>query len=179
MKKIVAFGASSSSKSINQTFAKYTAGLIDNIEVHILDLNDYEMPVYSIDKEAESGIPEQAHRFKEAMVAADGIIISFAEHNGAYSAAYKNIYDWASRIDGYFIKKKPMLLLSAAPGPRGGASVLSLAKSFFSHRNKAQIVDFSLPEFHKNFSQEQGIIRDDLKESYQNAIELFRSTINI
>ncbi len=177
MKKIVAFGASSSSKSINQAFAKYTAGLIDNIEVHILDLNDYEMPVYSADKEAESGIPELAHRFKEAMVEADGIIISFAEHNGAYSAAYKNVYDWASRIDGDFLEGKPLLLLSTAPGQRGGASVMNLAQSYFVRRNKDKIASFSLPMFYDNFLQEAGITNTELKNSHNKAVELFESLL--
>jgi NAD(P)H-dependent FMN reductase len=60
----------------------------------VLDLNDYEMPIYSIDRETEDGIPEEAQRFYDELGAVDAILISFAEHNGAYTAAYKNIFDW-------------------------------------------------------------------------------------
>ena len=49
MKQIVAFGASSSKKSINKDLATYTASVIPNANALILDLNDYEMPIYSID----------------------------------------------------------------------------------------------------------------------------------
>tara|TARA_B110000459_G_scaffold49667_1_gene55508 strand:- start:1529 stop:1678 length:150 start_codon:yes stop_codon:yes gene_type:complete len=49
MKKIVAFGASSSVNSINKQFASFVANKISNSELIILDLNDFEMPIYSED----------------------------------------------------------------------------------------------------------------------------------
>ena len=42
MKKIVAFGASSSKKSINKQFASYAASLISDADSIIIDLNDFE-----------------------------------------------------------------------------------------------------------------------------------------
>ncbi len=89
MKKIVAFGASSSKKSINKQFASYAASLISDADSIIIDLNDFEMPIYSIDYENENGIPEKAFKFKEIIKSADGIIISFAEHNSVYTAAFR------------------------------------------------------------------------------------------
>lgn len=50
MKKIIAFGASSSKNSINKQLAIYVAGQFKNASVEILDLNDYEMPIFSTDK---------------------------------------------------------------------------------------------------------------------------------
>ncbi|WP_275041411.1 NAD(P)H-dependent oxidoreductase [Pseudoalteromonas piscicida] len=40
-----------------------------------------------------------AHNFYQAIGDADVIVVSFAEHNGTYSATYKNEFDWRSRID--------------------------------------------------------------------------------
>jgi NAD(P)H-dependent FMN reductase len=40
------FGASSSKDSINKQLAAYAAGLFENASVEILDLNDYEMPIF-------------------------------------------------------------------------------------------------------------------------------------
>ena len=51
MKKIIAFGASSSKQSINKQLATYAANQFENTSIEILDLNDYEMPIFSIDKE--------------------------------------------------------------------------------------------------------------------------------
>ena len=65
MSKILAFGASSSKKSINKRLAVYVAHRVPNADVNVLDLNDYEMPIYSIDRENEDGIPDLAHKFKE------------------------------------------------------------------------------------------------------------------
>ena len=64
-KKILAFGASNSKQSINRIFANYAAHQVSEAEVNLLDLNDFEMPIYGIDRERESGIPALAHDFKD------------------------------------------------------------------------------------------------------------------
>ena len=63
MKKIIAIGGSSSRNSINKQLAVYAANLFKNAEVEVLDLNDFEMPVFSVDKEKEQGIHSLAHDF--------------------------------------------------------------------------------------------------------------------
>ena len=50
MKNILAFGASSSINSINKKFANYSSKQIPNSRTNLLDLNDFEMPIFSIDK---------------------------------------------------------------------------------------------------------------------------------
>ena len=163
MKKIIAFGASSSKTSINKQLAVYTANQFENATVDVLDLNDYEMPIFSVDKESTIGIPQLAHDFYAKLGAADLIIISFAEHNGGYSAAFKNIFDWISRINSKTFQEKPMLLVSTSPGPRGGATVLEIAKNRFPFQGGVVKGSFSLPSFSANFDSEKGIIDTDLK----------------
>jgi len=163
MKKIIAFGASSSKTSINKQLAIYTANLFSNAEVETLDLNDFEMPIYSTDKENESGIPKLAQDFYNKLSSADLIIISFAEHNGAYTAAFKNIFDWISRINSKTFQEKPMLLLATSPGPRGGNSILEIAKNRFPFQGGVVKGTFSLPNFFENFDTAKGIVNQDLK----------------
>jgi NAD(P)H-dependent FMN reductase len=163
MKKILAFGASSSKTSINKQLATYVANQFENSQIEILDLNDYEMPIFSVDKESATGIPQLAQDFYAKIGNSDLIIISFAEHNGAYSTAFKNIFDWSSRINGKTFQEKPMLLLSTSPGPRGGATVLEIAKSRFPFQGGVVKGSFSLPSFGVNFDSEKGIINTDLK----------------
>lgn len=163
MKKIIAFGASSSKTSINKQLATYTANQFQNVSVEILDLNDYEMPIYSVDKEKENGIPQLAHDFYSKLGSADLIIISFAEHNGAYSAAFKSIFDWASRINGKTFQEKPMLLLATSPGVRGGSSVLEIAKNRFPFQGGIVKGSFSLPNFNDNFDVEKGITNEEMR----------------
>jgi NAD(P)H-dependent FMN reductase len=176
-KKILAFGASNSTKSINKQLADYAAHQINNAEVRLLDLNDFEMPIYSIDRERSSGIPALANEFKQAIKDADGIVISFAEHNGAYSTAFKNIFDWISRMEGSVWADKPLLLLATSPGKRGGKTVLEIAANRFKFMSDGPIFTFSLPSFHDNFSKEKGILTEDLQLSFQAQLTAFVSTL--
>ena len=95
--KILAFAATSSSKSINKKLVSYTTSLLEGAHSEILDINDYELPLFSEDREAELGHPELAQAFLDKIAESDALIISFAEHNGSYTVAYKNIFDWARR----------------------------------------------------------------------------------
>ena len=172
-KKILAFGASSSRASINKKLATFAAHQIEGAEVTLLDLNDFEMPIFSIDRQNETGIPDLAKRFKQHIINADGLIMSFAEHNGAYSAAFKNIMDWVSRMEGSTWDDKPMFLMATSPGARGGATVLDIAVNKFKWMGKGAITSFSLPFFNKNFSEEEGIVEEGLAKVFREKLEEF------
>ena len=177
MKKIVAFGASSSSNSINKRLATYAAQQIQNSNVVILDLNNFEMPIYSEDSERLNGIPKEAYDFKEIIKEVDGIIISFAEHNGAYTAAFKNIFDWISRIEKTVWYNKPMFLMATSPGSNGASSVLKTAYNRISGENPYEIPCFSLPNFNINFDQQIGIKNKDLNKKFINALSIFTDSL--
>jgi len=128
MKKIVAFGASSSKKSINKLLASYVANQIKQAEVKILDLNDYEMPIYSIDRESDSGIPEKANQFKKDIRDADGLVVSSAVTGFAY-------------MDGKVV----------------------------GH--------LAVPKFSENFSDEQGLLDENLKVELGRLLLEFQSAL--
>ncbi|MEZ4888935.1 MAG: NAD(P)H-dependent oxidoreductase [Chitinophagales bacterium] len=172
-KKILAFGASSSRASINKKFATFAAHQIEGAEVNLLDLNDFEVPIYSMDKEMATGFPELIKQFKQHILDADGLIISFAEHNGAYSAAFKNIMDWVSRMEGSTWADKPMFLMATSPGGRGGATVLDIAVNKFQFMGKGAITSFSLPFFGKNFSETEGITDEQLAQTFEEKLKMF------
>lgn len=177
-RKVVALGASNSKNSINKQFAEFAAKQIPGAEVEVLDLNDFEMPIYSIDREKESGIPELAKHFKAKIQAADLLVISFAEHNGAYTVAFKNVMDWISRLEGSTWEDKPILLLATSPGGRGGKTVLELATRSFSFMTKGAIKSYSLPSFYKNFSPTNGITDENLKTDFSTTLRLFLDEIS-
>ena len=149
--KVIAFGASNSKKSINKLMASYAANLIEGVQVELLDLNDFEVPLFSEDREAEIGQPQPAKDFLTKLESADAIVISFAEHNGSYTAAYKSLFDWCSRINQKVFQQKPAIFLSTSPGPGGAASVLASAVNsapFFGADVKGSL---SIPSFYENF----------------------------
>jgi NAD(P)H-dependent FMN reductase len=171
MINITAFGGSNSRVSINRQLAQHAAGLFSNASITLLDLNDYEMPLFSVDKEAETGPQEKAQLFIDQLRAADLLVVSLAEHNGSYSAAFKNILDWASRIDGKLFAGKPMLLLATSPGGRGGASVLEAAKSRFPFLGADIKASFSLPAFNQNFNAAEGIVSETHRHELAAAVQ--------
>ncbi|MBE9560417.1 MAG: NAD(P)H-dependent oxidoreductase [Proteobacteria bacterium] len=159
--KILAFAATSSTRSINNQLVRYAASQLEEAEVDMLDINDYELPLFSEDKEVELGQPELAKAFLDKISDSDALIISFAEHNGSYTVAYKNIFDWASRINPKVFQNKPMVMLATTPGPGGASSVLATAVAsapFFDGHVKASL---SVPSFYENFDIEQGRLNND------------------
>ena len=159
--KVLALAASNSSTSINKLLATYAAGLVPNADVELLDLNDFEMPIFSEDKEKELGQPDLAKRFFQKIGEADAIIISYAEHNGSYTAAFKNVFDWTSRIDMKVYQSKPVIMLATSPGPGGAATVLAAATGsapYFAAEVKGSL---SIPSFYDNFDMEKGELKNE------------------
>ena len=178
MKKILALGGSNSKTSINKKFATYVANQLENVEVIVADLYVLNLPLYGPDLEAEKGCPEQVIQFNELIKSVDGIVLSVAEHNGNQSAAFKNLWDWLSRVDDMkFWRDKPMLLMAASPGGRGGASVLGITKVMLPYFGGNILADFSLPLFHNNFS-EDGLTDEALNSDLQSKIALLQNEIN-
>jgi chromate reductase, NAD(P)H dehydrogenase (quinone) len=171
--KIIAFAASSSRTSINKQLATYATSLVKGATAEILDLNDYELPLFSVDKEQQLGQPQLAKDFLAKLASADALIISFAEHNSTYSAAYKNLFDWCSRIEKKVYCNKPALFLATSPGGRGGASVLAEAVAS-GERFGAQIVaHLSVPNFADNFDVAAAVLKNpDLDAQLLAAVNL-------
>lgn len=73
--KVLTFGTSNSKNSINKKLAFYAAQQINNADISLIDIHDFEMPIYSVDRETEFGIPQLAHDFYNAIGAADTIVM--------------------------------------------------------------------------------------------------------
>ncbi|WP_431109347.1 NADPH-dependent FMN reductase [Winogradskyella poriferorum] len=176
MKKIITIAGTNSQKSINKRLLFYTSGLLENVDIISIDLNDYVLPIYGVDYEDENGIPTAIKRLNELFDKADGFLVSLAEHNGSYSAVFKNTIDWLSRVNMKIWRDKPIFLMATSPGGRGGTTVLQAAVNYFPYLGGKVIADFSLPSFFDNFSEE-GISNEDLKGELIQKIQLFEQII--
>lgn len=176
MRNIIAFAGSNSKESINKQLVTYAASLTENSNVTVLDLNDFELPVFGVDLERKEGFPGNVHEFLDHIKSADGIMVSLAEHNGAYSAAFKNLFDWMSRVEGKTFFGKPMLLMATSPGARGGASVLAIAKDRFPRHDANIIETFSLPLFDENFSEGK-ITNEELNDELVGKVKTFSKSL--
>ncbi len=159
-RKIVAFAASNSRNSINKQLLASVLDSMDDVAVEILDLNDFELPIFSVEREVEIGQPELAQQFYHLIGAADGLVISLAEHNGNYSAAYKNLFDWLSRIDQKVFQDKPTVLLATSPGGRGGQTVLQIALDSMPRFGADIKANVSVPNFYDNFDPSENKLKN-------------------
>ena len=176
MKKIIAFAGSNSSDSINKQLTAYAASLVENVETTLLDLNDFVLPMYSKDLESAEGIPENAKKFLEIIKGSNGIVVSLAEYNGAYTSVFKNLFDWLSRAEQKNWMGKPMLLMAASTGARGGKSVLDMAADRFPRHDAEIVAKFSLPSFDDNFKDGE-IIDAELNSQLKEQVKTFQNSL--
>ncbi len=171
MKNYLALAATNNKKSINKELIKYVTSKIEG-NVNIIDLNDFECPLFSPEIQEKNGIPPKAEEFSNLIKDSDGIIISFAEYNGSYTPVFKNIVDWASINQEKLWQHKPMLLMATSPGARGGQTVLDGAASYFPFMNGKVCGKFIFPSFYKNFSDGE-ITNPELEKLLETEIQNF------
>ena len=177
--KIIAFGGSNSKNSINKKLATYAAHLFENAEIEVLDLNDFEMPLFSVDREKIIGQHELAKAFLAKIASTDLIVASIAENNSNFSAAFKNLWDWCSRIDEKIFQGKPLFLMTTSDGKRGGKNVMEAAKKAFPKYGAKIKATYSFPSFYDNFDIPNGKISNpELDQQLKGIIEFLNKSFN-
>jgi NAD(P)H-dependent FMN reductase len=84
------------------------------------------IPLYNGDDEASHGIPESVARLKDAIAAADGLLLVTPEYNNSIPGVAKNAIDWLSRPSADVPRVfggKPVAIAGASPG--GFGTILS------------------------------------------------------
>jgi NAD(P)H-dependent FMN reductase len=79
------------------------------------------IPLYDGDVEAQ-GIPATVTQLKEAIAAADGVLLVTPEYNNSVPGVFKNAIDWLSRPPAdvkRVFAAKPFALIGASPGAFG------------------------------------------------------------
>lgn len=166
MPNVLAITASLRDNSVNYLLLLEALRILEEygIRPKHLRMRDDNIPLYHPDDEIKNGLPEAALRFREALLGSDWILIASPENNASMSAALKNAIDWASRDKGQpsraAFEKKKWVLISASPGPKGGANGLKhLRDSLTILRGEVLPYTFSLPSAYTAFD-ENGHLRD-------------------
>ena len=130
MSKLLVFAGSTRQHSFNRRLAQAAAGMARDAgaEVTLLELSDFDIPLYNADLEAR-GTPADVLRLKQVLFEHPAWIVCSPEYNGSYTALLKNTIDWASSPvkgdpvwqDGTrAFRGKVVGMLSASPGALGG-----------------------------------------------------------
>lgn len=160
-KRILAIGTTDHEKSINRSLADFAASLLNDSEVEHIDMRKCDIPLFGTQRWDKEGVPEGAVEFRKVMEGFNGFIVSLAEHNGNYTAVFKNLIDWLSVQEGKVWQEKPVLLLSTSPGARGATTVLGIAENYFPHMGAKVSGAYSLGSYHDNFSEKDGITDEE------------------
>jgi chromate reductase len=125
--KVLAFAGSTRRDSFNRKVLSIAVRGAEaaGASVTVVELADYEMPLFNEDLEAIAGLPDAAKRLKELFLAHQGLILACPEYNSSITPLLKNTIDWVSRklpgeggLAAY--QGKVAGLVSASPGALGG-----------------------------------------------------------
>lgn len=140
--KILAFAGSARELSYNKMLVRVAAvgARAAGAEVTFLDFRDLPMPLFDEDLEAKEGIPTNVRKFKDLMLANQGLLIASPEYNSSISPLLKNAIDWASRPaegEGMLacFQNKVAGIMSASPGALGGLRGLVHVRAILSNIN--------------------------------------------
>ena len=170
--EILAFAGSSRVDSFNKKLVKIAAAgtRAAGAEVTYLDLRDLPMPLYDGDLEAKEGIPPNAKKFKELLLAHQGLLISAPEYNSGISGVLKNAIDWASRSAPgeaplACFTGKVAALMSASPGGLGGLRGLVQVRAILSNIRVLVLPDqVAVPRAHEAFNPD-GTLKDPKQQA--------------
>lgn len=123
--KLIALSGSLRHGSFNTKLAHEAARLApEDVDVTVETLHG--IPLYDADVEVQEGLPERVTALKNAIMAADGLLLVTPEYNNSIPGVFKNAIDWLSRPDAD-IKRvfggRPVALMGASPG--GFGTILS------------------------------------------------------
>jgi chromate reductase len=164
--RILGFAGSLRRSSLNRALLRAAAGLApEGMAIEIFDLAD--VPLYNGDVEAE-GDPPGVDRFKQAIRAADGVLMVTPEYNHGVPGVMKNALDWASRPPGDApLGGKPVGIIGASPGITGSARGQSQLRQAFEFTNSFCMPQPELLVFkaHEKFDAE-GVLTDAATAQY-------------
>lgn len=118
--------------------------------IEILDLKQYNFPVFEERLKYQEKPTEQTLDFTDKIKKADGVIICTPEYNGGYPSSLKNVIDLL--YDEWY--RKPIGLATISNGAFGGAQVTtSLQFSLWKIRAWVVPAMFPVPKVEENFDE--------------------------
>ena len=172
MARILAFSGSTRRDSFNSRLVKIAASGAQQAgaTVTLIDLADYPMPLFDQDLEQDEGLPGNARKLKELMMAQDGFLIASPEYNSAFTPLLKNVIDWVSRAESdnepplAAYRGKLAAIMATSPGPLGGIRGLVFLRMLLNNLGITVIPEQqSIPKAHGAFKGD-GSLSDETRQ---------------
>ena len=161
--RILAFSGSSRKESFNRKFLAVAVLAVRDAggDVTLIELKDYELPLYNGDLEDAQGLPANATKLIGLIQEHAGLLIASPEYNSMFTPLLKNTIDWCTRGDDNPFIGKAAAVISASPGALGAVRSLKLAQQLLLHLG-CQVVPGQnfLPLADKAFDA-QGALKDE------------------
>ncbi len=179
--RLLAISGSSRAGSWNRKLVDAAAAIAAarGAQVDTLDLRSLALPLYDGDLEKASGVPDGARRLRDALRAADGVLLAAPEYNGFPTPLVINSFDWLSRLQpegdapaGLAASSgKPLGLLSASPGPLGALRSLNFTRQYLTMTIAMLAVpqQFALSKANEAFD-EAGALKDAKQQAAVEAV---------
>ena len=122
---VIGFSGSLRRGSYNSAVLR-AAGSLMPADSKLLTESIAGIPLYDGDDEAAHGVPDLVSRLKDAITAADGLLLVTPEYNNSIPGVAKNAIDWLSRPPRDIARVfggKPVAIAGASPG--GFGTILS------------------------------------------------------
>lgn len=161
MARILVFAGSTREGAFSKQLARAGAIALDGLSgpqtSNLIDLADFEAPVYNADLEAAKGLPEPIRSFKILARQHDGMMIATPEYNGCVPPLLVNLFSWASRPEGdegpSVFHDRPVALMASSPGGLGGVRVVPRLRDMVSELGMIPASGFvSVPHAHSAFA---------------------------
>ena len=121
MAKLIGLSGSLRRGSFNTALLRAAAELTpDGVELSVCTIRG--IPLYDGDGESAEGIPRTVTDLKDAIAAADGLLLVTPEYNNSIPGVFKNAIDWLSRPAADIPRvfgEKPVAVMGASPGGFG------------------------------------------------------------
>jgi len=153
--RILAFAGSARRKSLNRKLLAVAVAetRAAGVEVTLLDLNEYALPLYRGDEEEAQGLPANAVKLIELVNSHQGLLIASPEYNSFITPLLKNTIDWITRAEENPFVGKVAAVVSASPGAFGGVRSLQHARHLLLHLGCHVVpAQCMLPKAHEAFA---------------------------
>jgi chromate reductase, NAD(P)H dehydrogenase (quinone) len=169
---ILAFAGSARTDSFNKRLLPIAVqgARQAGVDVTVIDLRDFPLPIYDGDCEATQGLPPNALRLKELFAQHRGLLIAAPEYNSSITPLLKNTIDWVSRTAPgeaalASITGRTAALISASPGALGGLRGLRHVREILGNIGVLVLPDqVAVPKANEAF-QPDGSLKDARQQS--------------